>query len=427
MSSLHKLKSIMKKQSNVTTRRIAVFHDRFRTIGGSEKLALILANSIGCDVIAAEVDQKVLKKLGFGNVKVIPLGEKVLFPFMLSVMWKKRFLECDLSSQYDFFIFSGNFSIYAAKKHTPNIWYCHTPPKWQRIPSFYQKTIYNLVLTAKNKLTKKRLLPPFISKKIDYIFDFLPRFIAARYREMKVGLRGNIWQMFSTYTTYKKYSPSKKSDFAATRAIDSIVVNSHNIQKKVQKHYGRESLVIYPPVDCDYFAHRKNGNFWLSVNRMIPAKRVEMQIEAFRRLPNETLVIVGECEEHHKKYSEKILKKLPRNVIYKGVVSEEKLRVLYANCAGFITTAEDEDFGMTPVEAMASGKPVIAPNEGGYKETVINGNTGILIDNISPKKIIEAVKKLGKNPLKYKDACIKQARKFDTKVFVKKIKEKIRL
>lgn len=417
----------MKKQSDVPTRRIALFHDRFRGIGGSEKLALILANGIGCDVITAEADPEVLRKLGFGSVKVIPLGEKILFPFMLSVVWKKRFLECDFSSQYDFFIFSGNFSVYAAKKHKPNIWYCHTPPKRQRLPSFYRRTIYEIVLIAKNKLLKKRLLPPFISKKIDYTFDFLPRFIAAVYREIKVGLRGNILQMFSTYASYRKYSPSKKSDFAAIHSIDSIIVNSRHIQKRVQKQYGRNSVVIHPPVDCNYFAHRKNGNFWLSANRIIPAKRIEMQIEAFRKLPNHTLVIVGECEEHHKKYSEKILKKMPGNVIYKGVVNEDELRLLYADCAGFITTAEDEDFGMTPIEAMASGKPVIAPNEGGYKETIIDGVTGVLKNDIDALKLAEEVRRVGENPKQYKEACMKRASDFDTKIFIKKIKEEIGL
>ena len=80
---------------------------------------------------------------------------------------------------------------------------------------------------------------------------------------------------------------------------------------------------------------------------------------------------------------------------------------------------------MTPVEAMAAGKPVIAPNEGGYKETVIDGVTGKLIDNIDADKIAGAVKEIGKAPGSYKDECLKRAKQFDTKVFIKKIKEQI--
>jgi len=281
------------------------------------------------------------------------------------------------------------------------------------------------LIEAKNKLIKKRLLPPLISEKFDYVFDFLPRFAAAAYREMKVGLAVSFWHTLCTYTSYRKYNPSHNADIAAVHVIGSIISNSHHIQEKVRKQYGRESVVIHPPVDCDRFRHKVGDNFWLSANRMIPAKRVKMQIEAFRRAPNETLVIVGECEEHHKKYSEKILKNMPSNVIYRGAVSEEELRVLYTDCKGFITTAADEDFGMTAIEAMASGKPVIAPNEGGYRETIINGVTGVLLDDIDEEKLAKAIEYVGETPEHFKDACIRQARQFDTAIFIQKIKKHI--
>ena len=80
---------------------------------------------------------------------------------------------------------------------------------------------------------------------------------------------------------------------------------------------------------------------------------------------------------------------------------------------------------MNVVEAMASGKPVIAPNEGGYKETIIDGKTGILIENINEDKIIGAIKKIGGNTEKFKNDCQKQAEKFDTKIFIEKIKKQI--
>ena len=115
----------------------------------------------------------------------------------------------------------------------------------------------------------------------------------------------------------------------------------------------------------------------------------------------------------------------PKNVEILSWVDNKTLINLYANCKGFITTSKDEDFGMTPVEAMASGKPVIAPNEGGYKETVIDGITGKLINNIHVDKLVQAIKEIGKNPKKYKNACLKQAKKFDTSIFIKKIKEEI--
>jgi len=144
-------------------------------------------------------------------------------------------------------------------------------------------------------------------------------------------------------------------------------------------------------------------------------------------MPKEKLIIVGSYEKakHFKKYANYIKKMKPKNVRILSWIKEEKLIDLYANCKGFITTSKEEDFGMTSVEAMASGKPVIAPKEGGYKETIIEDVTGKLIDNINVDKLIKAIKEVGKKPETYKDVCLKQAKRFDTKIFIKKIKYQI--
>ena len=114
----------------------------------------------------------------------------------------------------------------------------------------------------------------------------------------------------------------------------------------------------------------------------------------------------------------------PCNVSFVGNVSEQELIKLYSECIGLITTAIDEDFGITPLEAMASGKPVVATKEGGYLETVIDGYTGILI---SPcvDEIIDAVSKISQSPDKYKNACIIQANKFDYFIFKNNIKKMV--
>ena len=120
----------------------------------------------------------------------------------------------------------------------------------------------------------------------------------------------------------------------------------------------------------------------------------------------------------------KIKLNVPKNVEIRSSVTETELIDLYANCRGLITTAMDEDFGMTPVEAMASGKPVIAVNEGGYLESVIDRKTGVLIDpHIG--NIIEAIHIISHNPEKYRKKCEEQARKFDKSIFIEKIKEKV--
>jgi len=192
----------------------------------------------------------------------------------------------------------------------------------------------------------------------------------------------------------------------------------------------KEAKVINPPVETSKFKCKK-GSYWLSVNRLLAAKRVDLQVKAFSKLPEEKIVIVGSYEKsrHFLQYADYLRKIKPKNVEILSWVDDEELRALYANCKGLIATAMDEDFGMTVVEAMASGKPVIAANEGGYKETVINNVTGKLIDNINEEKLAEKIKKMSKelknNPEKYKSACVKQAKKFDVKIFIRKIREEI--
>lgn len=107
--------------------RIAIFHDYFRVIGGAEKLVLTLAKNLGADVITSEVDDICINNLGIKGIHIKPLGKGTKYAGLLPLVCRRRFSKCDFSKEYDFFIFSGNFSIYASKNHLPNIWYCHTP------------------------------------------------------------------------------------------------------------------------------------------------------------------------------------------------------------------------------------------------------------------------------------------------------------
>ena len=147
--------------------------------------------------------------------------------------------------------------------------------------------------------------------------------------------------------------------------------------------------MIYPGVDVDFYKsksnrHKENGGYWLSVNRLYPQKRIELQIEAFKQLPDEKLIIVGGYAkgDHAWRYIKKLklLEELPENITYLGTVPEEELSELYGNCRGFITTAQDEDFGLTPIESMACGCPVIAWMDGaGPNQTVVNNINGLFV------------------------------------------------
>lgn len=163
-------------------------------------------------------------------------------------------------------------------------------------------------------------------------------------------------------------------DFYAAQRPDFIIANSHFTQKKIQKYYKRESVVIYPPVNTAFFSPKilkKEGSYYLAVGRLVDYKRWELVIEAFLNLPY-NLKICGKGP---------LLKKLKKkakgakNIDFLGSVSDENLRELYDNCQALIAPTE-EDFGIAVVEAMSMGKPVIVYKGGGFLETVKEGITG---------------------------------------------------
>jgi glycosyltransferase involved in cell wall biosynthesis len=161
------------------------------------------------------------------------------------------------------------------------------------------------------------------------------------------------------------------------------------------------------------------------VNRLYPEKRIELQIEVFRRMPDENLIVVGGYSrgDHASRYAGDLLKDLPPNVRFLGEVREAELQDLYARCRGLICTAIDEDYGLTPLEAMASGKPVVATDEGGFRETVTPA-TGILVPP-DTESLIMAIQTVGKDPLAYKKACQSRAKEFDCVRFSQLLKNAV--
>ncbi len=352
--------------------RIAIFHDYIGAIGGGEKLILTLARELKADVITTDKDEESIKNMGFEDVNIISLGDTVKLPPLKQISASYKFAMCNYSDKYDFFIFSGNWAYFAAKKHKPNMWYCLTPTR-----AFYD--LYDIFIKRQSFIVRN---------------------------------------LFKIWVTMHEPISKKFVDH-----VEFITTISKNVQKRIKKYHGLDSIIIYPAIDISRYHFEKYGDFWLSVNRLYPEKRVELQIDAFRQIPDENLVIIGGFAkgDHASKYASSITKNLPNNVKLLGSISEDKLIELYAQCKGFITTAIDEDFGMTPVEAMAAGKPVIAVNEGGYLETVIDKKTGILIE---PKTddIINAVNIISKNPEKYRKDCEEQTKKFEKSIFIQSMK-----
>lgn len=356
-------------------KRIAIFNDYMGAIGGGEKTVLTLARALHADVITTDVNENLIRKIGFGDAHVISLGETVKVPPLKQIHASLLFAFCDFSKKYDFFILSGNWAHYAARRHKPNMWYCHTP-----VRAFYDLR--------------------------DVMAEGQPNLF------MKIIFR--LWVSINSYF-----------DRLSIKNVQRIVANSKNTSERVKKVYGRSAVVIHPPVPIERYKFKKSGDFWLSVNRLYPEKRIELQIETFRKLPKEKLIVVGgySAGDHSAMYQHKLME-APHNVKMLGVVDDAKLAELYSTCKGLIVTAMDEDFGMTPIEAMAAGKPVVAVNEGGYKETVIDGITGELV-KADVGDVIRGISRVSKNPLKYRKACERRAKEFSEKIFIKRMKEEI--
>jgi len=356
--------------------KIAVFHNYMDNIGGAERVGLTLAREFNADMYSTVINQDAIEKMGF-DIRIKKIGWiPVNAPFRQQAALM-RFRKLNLKDTYDYFIIDGDWATSGAINNKPNMWYVHSPIR--EIWDLYEYTRQNNV--------------PFFAK---HIFD--------------------VWVKYNRYLN-RKY----------VKHVGKIVCNSENTRNRIKRYLKREAAVINPPIETSHFHYKKTGDYWLSVNRLITHKRIDLQMKAFAKMPDKKLIIVGcyEKSRHFEAYAEYIQSIKPDNVTLLRSIPFDELVELYANCKGFITTSHNEDFGMNVVEAMTSGKPVIAPNEGGYKETIIDGVTGKLIDDISVDKLVKAIKEIGKNPKKYKDACLKQAKKFDTKVFIKKIKEEI--
>jgi len=347
--------------------KIAIFHDYFGAIGGGERVVITMAKILDADIITT--DTGAVKKID-SSVRVISLGKTIQYPGLKQISATLKFYFCDFSKKYDLFIFSGNWAHYAAHRHHPNIWYCHTP-----VRAFYDR--YDAFI--KNQ--------QFFHRQLFRIWVLIHRSLDQR----------------------------------SIRHINKILANSDNTKNRIERFYHRDSMVIYPPVDTTRYAFLEYNTFWLSVNRIYPEKRIDLQLEAFRQMPEERLVIAGGYApgDHSTQYFEKLQRQLPPNASLMGEVSEQELVHLYATCKGLICTAIDEDFGLTPLEAMASGKPVIAVDEGGFRET-ITSETGMLVE-ASQDAIIAAIKKISQNPASFREACIERAKQFDLSIFNERI------
>jgi len=208
-------------------------------------------------------------------------------------------------------------------------------------------------------------------------------------------------------------------DYSTTNRVDHFIAISNYIARRIKKIYGRESSVIYPPVDVNKFEPlSKKEDFYLTVSRMVPYKKIDLIVEAFSMMSDKRLVVIGDGPDFTK-----IKKKAGKNVELLGYQTSEIVKDYMQKARAFIFAAE-EDFGIAPVEAQACGTPVIAYGKGGVTETVIADKTGLFFEEQTLDSLIKAVKYFESVEDKFDVVEIrKNAERFGIERFKKEFKE----
>ncbi len=189
----------------------------------------------------------------------------------------------------------------------------------------------------------------------------------------------------------------RKWDHRMSQNVSYFIANSKHIQEKIQEIYHRDAVVIYPPVQVEKFGLNTNPrkDFYLAVGRFVSYKKIDVVIKAFLKMKDKKLVLIGNGLDA--KEIKDLIKDSP-NIIWLGYQHDDEL-ILYMQNAKACIFAAKEDFGIMCVEAQATGTPVLALNYGGYKESVIDGQTGYFFDEQTEESIMEAVQKFEQQPL----------------------------
>jgi len=229
------------------------------------------------------------------------------------------------------------------------------------------------------------------------------------------------WNKLSKFVFKKTAKYLQQSDLIASSRPDKYIAISQAVQKRIKQYYHRSSVIIHPPVNVKKFSKKSkpkykilNTKYYLLVSRLTSYKKIDLAIKTFNKL-KKNLIIVGSGRER------KRLQTIAGPTIsFAGQVSDQELTKLYQHCQALIMSQE-EDFGITAVEAMSAGKPVIAFNKGGILDTVIHKKTGILFSAQTVDSLTSAVKQFISSAWDTK--IIKtQAKKFDQQIFKNKIK-----
>lgn len=279
---------------------------------------------------------------------------------------------------------------------------------------------YDLIISSSHCVAKGILTGPdqvhisYVHSPIRYAWDLQHQYL--REAGLTHGMKSKIARLIMHYM--------RIWDTRTSNGVDYFIANSSFIGQRIWKCYRRSADVIYPPVDIEKFQLcTKKDNFYMTASRMVPYKKMGLIVEAFNKMPEKKLVVIGKGPEF-----EKIKKIAGANVKLLGYQPDDVLRDYMERAKAFIFAAE-EDFGITPVEAQACGTPVIAYGKGGSQETVRSYGTkdhptGVFFDKQDTDSIINAVKRFESvaSSISYED-CRKHAESFSISRFRKEFKE----
>ena len=212
----------------------------------------------------------------------------------------------------------------------------------------------------------------------------------------------------------------RRWDYKAAQRPDYFIANSNHTKEQIEKYYGREAEVIHPPVDIERFKKLNQLSIvrkgFVTAGRQVPYKKIDLAVKAATEL-NVPLIVIGRGPDHRK------LKRLAgRSVTFLRHVSDEEMPKRFGAAQAFIFPTNMEDFGITGVEAMAAGTPVIAYKVGGPTDYIIPGKTGLFFEELTSKSLVKTLQDFSKITFNY-STIAEEAEKFLPEIFSKKIKE----
>lgn len=233
------------------------------------------------------------------------------------------------------------------------------------------------------------------------------------------------WQRYAFVRLYARVVGffMRRYDYQASQRVNYFIANSKNTAGRIVKLYHRNATIIYPPVDLPHAPNVKREEYYLIISRIVGGKGLKLAVEAAKKF-GLRLKIAGAPAGYATEYKT-LLKDASDRIEFLGFVSDAELVRLYAGAKAFLALATDEDFGITPVEAMSVGTPVIAFRGGGYLESVIEGKTGVFVDRATVEGVGEAIKRFEALHISAKD-CRIQAETFSKKRFFEQLRTYIR-